>query len=298
MWKKYRLLFFFSWLSFNLVSYGQQQKQYTIATADHSSEIKKVNFSLDLNTGNCRIGPLEGDKLFNVLSSSHSSYSSNYSREVIGDVCHVKLDLEDPETDSFGKAISMGLFSDNNSKADTNLKVYMSQSVPCNLSLGYGMGTAKIDLSGLSVETIKVYTGTADVYIGYETDVINRVEMDTFYVNVDFGTVKVKNLSNAKADHVIADVGFGSLYLDLSSPPKRTSHIKGKVGAGNLLVKLPTDSTPVRVVVNESWLCSLRIPKSFKKVADNTYVNAFYKGSPTNALIFNVDVSMGSVSFE
>jgi hypothetical protein len=74
--------------------------------------------------------------------------------------------------------------------------------------------------------------------------------------------------------------------------------IKGSVGAGNLVIILPSEQTPVMVKIKDSWLCSLKVPSSLKKINETTYANAAYKHDAKNSLIFDLDVSMGSIIFK
>jgi hypothetical protein len=164
--------------------------------------------------------------------------------------------------------------------------------------MNYGIGNANIDLSGLSVKNLKINTGSADVNVGYSTGLENMVDMDTFYVKVDLGSVHARNLGLAKTKVVIAEVGFGNVMLDLSANPYVANAIRGSVGAGNLIIMLPSEETPILVKIKDSWLCSVRIPSYLKKVGNNTFSNAAYSKSTQNALTFDLDVSMGNIIFK
>ena len=165
------------------------------------------------------------------------------------------------------------------------------------LELNYGVGNANIDLSGLSIQKLKINTGSANVNVGYST-MENQVDMDTFYVKVDLGSVNVRNLNLSKTRYMVADVGFGSMQMDFSNRPLVSNTIKGSVGAGNLTILLPVETTPVMVKIHESWLCSVKLPKTLKKINDTTYANAAYTKDPSHALTFDLDVSMGSITFK
>jgi hypothetical protein len=97
----------------------------------------------------------------------------------------------------------------------------------------------------------------------------------------------------------VADVGFGNMYLDFSNKPAISNHVIGSVGAGNLIIQLPEQEVPVLVTINDSWLCSLSISHSLKKIGQNKFANAAYSkdGKNDNALIFDLDVSMGKIVF-
>ncbi|HRG11583.1 MAG TPA: hypothetical protein PLJ08_23625, partial [Cyclobacteriaceae bacterium] len=54
---------------------------------------------------------------------------------------------------------------------------------------------------------------------------------------------------------------------------------------------------PVIVTINESWLCSISLSNSLKKIAPNKYANAAYTKDSKDALVFDLDVSMGKIVF-
>ena len=96
----------------------------------------------------------------------------------------------------------------------------------------------------------------------------------------------------------MANVGFGNLMLDLSTTPSVSNHVVGSVGAGNLIILLPSDDTPVFVKIKDSWLCSVKMPNGLNKVSENTFSNTAYAKDPKNALTFDLDVSMGNIIFK
>jgi hypothetical protein len=122
--------------------------------------------------------------------------------------------------------------------------------------------------------------------------------MDTFFVKVDLGSVNVKNVNFSRSRFVVADVGFGNMTLDFSNKPLVDNKIKGSVGAGNLVIILPSEDTPVLVKIQDSWLCSVKVPKSLKKIGANTFANAAYSPGAHNSLTFDLDVSMGNIVFK
>jgi hypothetical protein len=88
------------------------------------------------------------------------------------------------------------------------------------------------------------------------------------------------------------------MMLDFSNTPFVSNRIKGSVGAGNLVIVLPSEQTPVMVKIKDSWLCSIKVPSSLKKLNETTFANAAYKPDAKNALVFDLDVSMGSITFK
>ncbi|MFM7850789.1 MAG: hypothetical protein ACKO96_02475, partial [Flammeovirgaceae bacterium] len=197
-----------------------------------------------------------------------------------------------------GKSISYQMFGRGERPTDKFWKVYLTESMPYFLDLDYGLGNANIDLAGLSVQKLKIKTASADVNITYSSGFENKVSMDTFFVKVDMGSVNAKQLNLSRAKVVMADVGFGNMLLDFSLKPSIAQHVVGSVGAGNLVIQLPNEETPVVVTINDSWLCSINLCKSLKKVGENKFANASYSKNPKDALSFDLDVSMGKIIFK
>ena len=190
------------------------------------------------------------------------------------------------------------MFGEDRPVGDNIWKMYLTDGKPYNLELEYGVGSAHVDLSGLAIERLKINTGSADVNIGYSSRE-NKVEMDTLSVKVDLGSLSVHNLNLSRTRYTSADVGFGNMILDFSSnAPMVPNRIEGSVGAGNLVIMLPSEQTPVLITINDSWLCSVKLPESLKKIRQNTFANAAYIKEARNVLVFNLDVSMGSIIFK
>ena len=121
--------------------------------------------------------------------------------------------------------------------------------------------------------------------------------MDTFSVKVDMGSLNARNLNLAKSKVVLAEVGFGNMFLDFSNKPTIANIVIGSVGAGNLVIQLPSEDVPVLVTINESWLCSINLSRNLKKIGPNKFANAAYSKDSPKALVFDLDVSMGKIVF-
>jgi hypothetical protein len=277
--------------------FGQIKKQFSVEDAPSCNEIK---LSLKANSGNCFIKPSQGSDILNVFSNqTERNYSHNFRKEIIGKVCEISLNLEEVQSEGLGQTISTRFFSSSSSRqGDKIWKMYLTEAKPYSLELNYGIGHANVDLSGLSIKRLKINTASADVLIGYFSALENQVDMDTFFVKVDVGSVNVKNLSLAKTRNLYADVGFGSMILDFADKPITGTRIKGSVGAGNLVIIMPPSDVPVMVKIKDSWLCSVKMPAGLKKISENTFANAAYTRSTRNALLFDLDVSLGNIVFK
>lgn len=275
---------------------GQIKKQFTV---ENTQTCENIKLHLRANSGNCYIKPSQNPEILNVFSNQdESSYSHNYRKETRGKTCDVYLNLEEVHSEGIGQTISTKMFGNTEGPASDKIwKMYLTDTKPYSLELSYGVGNANVDLSGLSISKLKINTGSADVNVGYNS-MENKIDMDTFFVKVDLGSLNVKNLNLSRTKYMVADVGFGNMMLDFSNSPLISNKIKGSVGAGNLLIILPSSQTPVLVKIQDSWLCSVKMPESLKKISDNTFANASYTKDAKNTLTFDLDVSMGSIIFK
>jgi hypothetical protein len=274
---------------------AQVKKQFSV---EKMQECDKVVLKLRAKTGNCFIRPSQNEDILNVYSNQDvEEYGHSFSNEVIGKICSVKLSLEQENMHGVGHKISYRVFGADERPTEKFWKVYLAESTPYILDLDYGLGNANIDLSGLSIEKLKINTGSADVNISYNSEVGNKVTMDTFSVKVDMGSLNARHLNLAKSKVVLAEVGFGNMFLDFSNKPTIANHIIGSVGAGNLIIQLPAEDVPVLVTINESWLCSINLSHNLKKIGPNKFANAAYSKDSPNALVFDLDVSMGKIVF-
>ncbi|MEO5980265.1 MAG: hypothetical protein ABIS36_06365 [Chryseolinea sp.] len=279
------------------MTYGQIKKQFTVEDAP---QCENIRLYVKANSGNCYIKPSQNSEILNVFSNqTETAYAHNFRKEVKGKTCEVMLNLEEVQAEGLSQTISTRFFGPSDkSSGDKLWKMYLTTAKPYFLELNYGVGNANIDLSGLAISKLKINTGSADVNVGYYSSVENQIDMDTFFVKVDLGSVNVKNLSLSRTKCVMADVGFGNMTLDFSNKPLVSNHIKGSVGAGNLVIILPKAETPVLVKIQDSWLCSVKVPAGLKKIADNTFANAAYSKTAKNSLVFDLDVSMGNIVFK
>ncbi|MEM9672767.1 MAG: hypothetical protein AAF992_09245 [Bacteroidota bacterium] len=279
-------------------SYAQEKKHYHIAPVDAQ---KKVNLNVNAASVNCRINSTYNTHVVSVYGYPQSREFHPVSQTEIQDnIQQVTLDFEDGSSQDLSTNISTRVFGGFSEKSDPNTKpwyIYLSKSIPYDLSLNYGIGSSTVDLSGLAVESLKVNTGSAAVRIGYAANKPNEVSMDTFYTSVDMGVLQLDHLNLSRAKEVIADVGFGKLMMHFSDNLAEQSRIRASIGAGTLQVTFDAIDNPVIVEVPDSPLCRIKMPHNFRKIRANTFVNEFYQEDADNLLSFNIDVSVGNVEF-
>lgn len=279
------------------LAFGQLKKQFTV---EDTPSCENIRLCLKANSGNCFIRPSQNTEILNVFSNqTEGSYEHNFRKEVKGKTCEVLLNLEDTQSEGLSQTISTRFFGTPDKPLSDKLwKMYLTDAKPYFLELNYGVGNANVDLSGLAIKNLKINTGSADVNVGYYSSLENQIDMDTFFVKVDLGSINVKNLNMSRTRFMMADVGFGNMTLDFTSKPLVSNKIQGSVGAGNLTILLPSKETPVLVKIKDSWLCSVKMPAGFKKISENVFANAAYSKDAKNSLTFDLDVSMGNIVFK
>ena len=280
----------------SVVLYGQVKKQFSV---DEREKCDRVELNIKSKTGNCFIRPSQHAEILNVYSNQEpENYTHTLTNIVRDKICKVSLAFKQHAGQGVGEKISYQVIGDDvHGQTDKFWKIYLTESKPYSLDLNYGLGNANIDLSGLSIEKLKLKTGSANVNVGYATGVENKVNMDTFYVKVDMGSLTVKNISLSRSKMVVAEVGFGNILLDFSDKPLVQYQVKGSVGAGNMVIMMPSDEIPTLVKISESWLCSVNLCKGLKKIGPNTFANAAYKKNSKDPITFDLDVSMGKITF-
>ena len=276
--------------------FTQIKRQFSV---EGENKVEQINLKFAVNSGICSIKAGDGDEAVTVYSNQdYDNYEHSFNKSVNGRVCSIDLELKDKNSRGLGQSISRSVFGQRRDVDAKLWRVYLNREKIYSLDLTYGVGEANIDISGVAVKNLKIHTGSADINVGYFSDIANMVPMDTFYVKVDMGTIAVKQLNLANSKFVKADVGFGDLLLDIAGENETAGTIHGSVGAGNLFILLPNEQTPMIVKVHDSWLCQVKLSKGFRPLGDNTFVNEAYSEDAENLLSFYLDVSMGNIVFK
>lgn len=260
-------------------------------------DFDKVKFSLTAIDGQCYIKSGNEPSVMNIERLSEDMAKPEFEEIIVERTRQINVKLDDKQSKSLGSTISRKMFS-NQYVDNYTWKVHLADIKPMELDLNYAVGDTYIDLSGLPIEKLKMNTGSANLKINYEPNRGNLILMDTFSIKVDMGTFTAKNLHLSKSGNVIADVGFGSVYMDFKEARSIATAVVATVGAGKLEVVLPSDDIPVKININDSPLCRIKIPAGFKKSTNNEFTNQAFENYNVNYLTFNVDVAVGNIVFK
>jgi hypothetical protein len=277
------------------IGVAQESKHFRI---EQDNTYRSITLNYSASSGVCYLAQGDSNDPIAVYSSRDiDEFNHSFDQSSVGRNLNVTLSLDEKNNESFSQSISNKVFA--KTKPEDNVwKVILAEDVDYSLNLTYGIGTAFIDLSGLSVSNLKVKTGSADVNIGYLTSMPNIIDMDTMSIKVDLGNLSVRQLNMAAVRNISAEVGFGNMLLDLAEPLDESCHVVASVGAGNLEVLIPKGKRPIIIRVKASMLCDVKLTKSFRETEENVFTNVEYDESTDDLLEFDVDVSFGTIIFK
>jgi len=282
----------------NLITFsgliGQVKKYYAL---ENNLDFDKINIVLRATSNSCCIKPTINPNLVNIFGYDNNAKPNIYSEtEIIDRIQNLIIDLDNndkAEESSIAKS-----FFNSSSEAENHWDLYLSNEKTMRLSLDYAVGDAQVDLSDLPIEKLDISSGSAEVNVEYMENKPNLIEMDSFLVKVELGSLTINKMNYSRARTVIADVGFGALLVDYSRPLKEPSDVYASVGAGNLIIGLPDDEKfPVIINIQNSPLCNVNLPKGYKKIKKHVYVSRGYYENAPNILSFNLDVVVGQIKF-
>jgi hypothetical protein len=86
--------------------------------------------------------------------------------------------------------------------------------------------------------------------------------------------------------------------MDFKHARQITTEVTASVGAGKLEVILPNSDIPVKININDSPLCRIKIPEEFQQSSSKEFTNLENSKDDGNYLTFNVDVAVGNIIFK
>jgi hypothetical protein len=276
-------------------SLGQLRRFYEL---NELEDFDTVDFTLKATSGISFIRQVDGGKPLNIFGNPDLEHiNPSFHSQVQNSTCHVKLILDEYRKSMVGDGLVFAMLGKKEEQEENYWKFLLNDQKIYNLNLNYGIGSSDVDLSGTAVNKLKITTGSADVVVDYAKKEANKVEMDTFMIKVDLGSITAKNLNHSRANTMIAEVGFGQGELDFSQRLNKHCEVYATVGAGTLDIILPKEE-PVIIHMTKSPLCNLNMPKSMEHVEQDVYVSRDYNSESKNLLTIHVEVAMGSVNFE
>ena len=225
----------------------------------------------------------------NILPDFRSSTSNN---SVIASLVHKNI-----ESDNLGKSITSKLFS-TSTGFDHSWDVGLTSSYVYDLDFNLGMGTADFDLAQLAVTALKIKSASTDVFIHYSTNTPNAVVMDTLLVTLNMGAVDLHQAQLTQAKKVIIEVNYGQISLNYGQSQTFKGQVIAAVAGGTIYLKLPPESSPVKIRMKTTPLCRTSLPDYLRAIGEDTYVTKGYSASDPRLLEFVLDVGVGAITVE
>jgi len=278
-----------------LDSRAQTQEHFKVKDIE---TVESIHFFLKAASGTCEIRTRKGELPINIMGQHNKEYSTcEFGEETEGEIKRAWFKIADTGKEDFGSKLSK-IFGKKKTDESNYWNIYLTDQKPYRLDLNYGVGKAYVDLSNIAVEACRINSGNAHVKVGYLSMEENKTKMDTLIVSVDLGDVEIENLDLANAKNILAEVGIGTLVMDFNNAPSESSDIWARIGAGSLYVNLPQDDMPVIIRMKGTSYNKFKLPKGFRQISENVFVNGSYSENASNLISFNIDLSMGSVLFK
>jgi len=200
------------------------------------------------------------------------------------------------QPESLQVKIQQGLGQELPLGAESDRYLYLStlelpRDVPLSLTLDQGVGKSVLTLGGLSLTSLGVTLGQADLNLTFDS--INPVPMSTLRLTSGSGKAYLSGLGNANFDRLNIIGGAGSLDADFSGAWSRSALADIKAGVGKITLRFPA-KIGVRVVLTSSSVTSIEAV-GFSKKGENEYVNAAYGQAPIT-LTVNLTAGVGMIS--
>lgn len=295
MLRKSCLLFLMmiGWVS---VSNGQLVKEFR-ATERTGFEMVALEFTSYKSTTALKKTKLS-DPIYIHGHLAQANILPLFNREVSRNILQANLVHKNVESENLGKSITSKFFSGSEADFGHSWNVGLSQNYLYHLDFNLGMGKSDFDLSEITINQLKIKSASADVYVHYSSKSPNKVQMDTLLVTLNMGTVKILEANFSNAKKMIFEVDYGKLDLSFSEGMSNASQVIAAVGAGSLILHLPSESFPVKIKMKTTAMCKTSLPKYLKSIEKGIYVTKGYRESDPRLLELTVDVGVGSLTVE
>jgi hypothetical protein len=159
-------------------------------------------------------------------------------------------------------------------------------SAPMDLLIKAGAYKGDIELGGLSLASLKVDDGAADVNLSFSDP--NLIEMGTLRYETGASSVKLEGLANANFDQMNFKGGAGSYVLDFSGELVRDATVNIDAGLSNVEIIVP-NGVSARVLVDRG-LANVDISGDWEKSGDD-----YELAGEGPRLTINVNIGAGNL---
>lgn len=147
-----------------------------------------------------------------------------------------------------------------------SMKLELSDRVPMDLSLELGAVEANLQFGTLRLTDLSLRSGAADITARFDQP--NRERLNTMTLQVGAAEVKLLDVANSGVSRINAEVGAGSLSIDLGGTLSRDVDITATLAIGGLSLNVSSDDG---VYVDENSVLGGFKKDGFAKRADGWY---------------------------
>ncbi len=159
-------------------------------------------------------------------------------------------------------------------------------AAPMELTINAGAYKGDFELGGLSLRSLKVADGAADVHVNFAE--LNPIEMDVFRYDSGASSVELSGLANANFDELIFKGGAGDYTLEFSGELKRDANVSIDSGLSNVEIIVP-QGVSARVFV-DSGLANVDIQGDWEKSG-----NEYTLDGEGPRITINVNIGAGNL---
>jgi len=159
-------------------------------------------------------------------------------------------------------------------------------NVPMRLTINAGAYQGEMELGGLSLKSLEVGDGAADVRLEFSEP--NQVEMESLRYTTGASNVKINGLANANFTSMIFRSGAGDYTLDFSGQLQRDAVVTVESGISQVVIVIP-EGTAARVIF-KGGLANVNTSGEWSRSGD-TYV---LEGEGP-VITINVDMGAGNL---
>jgi len=170
--------------------------------------------------------------------------------------------------------------------------IRLAPTIPLDLDVDMGGGTANLDLTGLALDKLSVTSGSTDLFVAFGLP--NPQPLGSLTLTAGTGTVVATGLGNANFDTLSVLGGTGKVDLEFSGSFHRSALADIKAGAGSVTVRVPA-SLGVRVTVTGILPVGTVEMVGFSEAGEDVYVNAAYGDAPLT-LTVKLATGIGAIS--
>ncbi len=281
-----KLLFIIFFLIYSVSVSSQSRKFYTIKD-DNSYD--KIIFRVKAESGNYKIRPSSRSNVIDIFGSpNHENLNPSFtSKKIDHRIRSVNFTVEN----LYDPILSNLIVNESNL-----WEFFINEKKTYDFSFDSKIADANINLSNIPIDNIDLVSGNANLFIIYEENGENPIKMDSLKIKIEIGSLDTKNINLSNAKNIFTEIGFGNVILDIAKNKRKSFVSKTNLSAGQLIINLPLDDIGTKIIINNSPLSSVKLPKNFHEIDQNIFVNNLSKNNSTYIRSFIVDVGLGNIT--